>query len=113
MSITVKSGDTFSLSCTRVDANGAPVNLTGLTITSKVRNISGFEDDLTVTVTNAAAGQFSLSALPADTSLWPVSQSVDGTVFRPNILYCDVQYVTGGVTQSSETFDIVVVEDVT
>jgi hypothetical protein len=65
-----------------------------------------FSDTLTVTVTNAAAGQFTLTKAAANTASWPLS-SEDSTVL------CDVQFVLSGIIKSSETFSIYVVEDIT
>lgn len=105
-SINFKRGDTFSLLCTRQDSAGAPVNLTGYTITSTARVGTSFSDILTVTITSAAAGQFTLSETAANTANWPISSDA-------SIMYCDVQFVFSGVVKSSETFIINVIEDIT
>ena len=105
-SINFKRGDTFSLDCTRKDSGGTAINLTGYTITSSVKMGGSFSDTLTVTVTDAAAGQFTLTKAAASTASWPIS-SEDSTVL------CDVQFVLAGVIKSSETFSIYVVEDIT
>lgn len=104
-SIDFKRGDTLSLSCARKDSLGAAVNLTGVTITSSVK-VGAFTDTLTVTVTDAVNGLFTLTRAAASTALWPVSSDA-------SVMYCDVQFVGGGVTRSSETFIINVVEDIT
>ena len=96
---THKRGDTFLLAGTRADKSGNPVVITGMTITSKVRRVA-YQQALVVTITDPANGAFSLSQ--ADTSTWPI-----GTLF------CDVQFISGSTTVSSETFKIVVEEDVT
>ena len=105
-SINFKRGDTFSLECTRKDNAGVAVNLTGYTITSTAKVGTSFSDSLTVAVTNAAAGQFTLSETAANTANWPISSDA-------SIMYCDVQFVLSGVVKSSETFIINVVEDIT
>lgn len=101
-----KRGDTLSFQCVWNDSAGNPVNISGYTITSQVRAVS-FVDDLTVTVTNPTLGQFTLSATAADTATWPLTTSAQSRVF------CDVQFVLSGVVTSSETFQIIVVEDIT
>lgn len=96
---TIKRGDTLLLSCTRRDGAGNPVVLTGLTITAKVR-YRQFSEALTVTPVDPANGGFSLSS--TNTATWPVAA-----------LKCDVQFISGSVVTSSQTFEIVVEEDVT
>jgi hypothetical protein len=96
---TIKRGDTLLLSCTRRDGAGVPVVLTGMTITAKVRYRS-FSEPLTVALVDPANGVFSLSS--TNTAAWPVAT-----------LKCDVQFVSGTVVTSSQTFAIVVEEDVT
>jgi hypothetical protein len=105
-SINFKRGDTFSLDCTRKDSGGTAINLTGYTITSSVKMGGSFSDTLTVTVTNAAAGQFTLTKAAANTASWPISTD-------DSPLLCDVQFVLSGTVKSSETFEIDVVEDIT
>lgn len=100
--IEIKRGDTLSLDVTRVDAADAPVNLTGMTITSQAK-ITGFSANLTVTVVNAAAGQLHLSATATATATWPVAR-----------LSADVKYDQGaGVIKRSETFILKVVQEIT
>ncbi len=102
MDIEIKRGDQFSLDVTRLDENGDPVNLTGMTITSQVKN-PGFVASLTVAITNAALGQFTLSASAAATATWP-----------PARLSGDVKYVAGGgIVRRSKTFTILVGKEIT
>lgn len=101
-----KRGDTLSLNVTWLDSNNDPVSLTGYTIESQVRAV-GFVDDLTVTVTDAVAGEFVISATAIDTTLWPITSSQASRTF------CDIQFTIGGIVVSSETFQIVIVEDIT
>jgi hypothetical protein len=105
-SINFKRGDTFSLTCTRKDGSGSPINLTGYTITSTAKVGTSFSDVLTVTIINAAAGIFTLTETAANTATWPISSDA-------SIMYCDVQFVLSGVVKSSETFIINVIEDIT
>ena len=101
-----KRGDTLSLSAVWLDSNNDPVDLTGYTVESQVRAV-GFVDDLTVTITDATAGEFVLSATATDTSMWPVTSSQSSRSF------CDIQFTIAGIVVSSETFQVVVVEDIT
>ena len=51
-------GDTFTRNCTfKNKSTNTPVNLTGSTVSGKVKTPSG-QVDLTCQITNAAAGQF-------------------------------------------------------
>lgn len=111
--LTVKKGDTFSVLCQRTNESGTPLSISGLTITSSVRSTGGFSAALSTAVVNASLGQFTIGATSGQTSTWPVYQSMDGTVAKGNILYCDVQYSSAGVIESTETFQILVEEDIT
>lgn len=101
--ITHKRGDTFTLAVTEyLDAEmQSPRDLTGVTITCQMRHPWG-EDlvSLTPALTDAAAGTFTLTA--ADTEAWRIGK-----------WSCDIEFDEGGVVNSSETFAIDVVEDVT
>jgi hypothetical protein len=111
--LSIKKGDTFTALCQRVDSNGTPVNISGYTITSRVRSIGGFSEALTVVVVTPSIGQFSLNATSTATASWPVCKAIDGAVTEKNFLYCDVQYLNGATVESSETFTLQVFEDVT
>jgi len=104
-----KQGDTFSISCTWTDVNGDPIDLTGYDIKSQVKSFSDtpFEDDLSVAVLVAASGTFSVTASAIQTTLWPV------TMGQYKRLFCDVQFKFGGVTTSTETFEIIVLREIT
>lgn len=54
--VRAKIGTTFRATCTREDAP-----LTGITVKSSFRNDAGEEYPLTVTVTNASEGEFTLT----------------------------------------------------
>jgi len=102
MDIELKRGDQLALDVTRMDEAGNPVDLTGLTITSQAK-ISGFVANLTVTVTNAAAGQLRLSAPATATALWPVAS-----------LSVDIKYDAGGGNiRRSKTFNLKVTKEIT
>jgi len=104
-SINFKRGDTLSMTCQRLTAAAAAFNLVGYTMAATVRN-GGFSQALTVTVTNASLGQFTLSQTATNTALWPISDDDD------SVMYCDIQFTSGSV-ESTETFKIVVREDIT
>lgn len=102
---TMKRGDDLSIPMRLTDPNnnGNAVDITGWTIQSQVRYSRELLADLNVTITNAASGDFTISATPAVTELWPNRK-----------IKCDVQFdrpVTGRI--SSKTFYIDVEEDIT
>jgi hypothetical protein len=102
--VRTKRGDTFSLSCTRTTQAGVPVNLTGYQIRAQMRDgADALVYAFTPTITNAAAGEFVLSAPASTTETWtPARYVVDIEFTSPN-----------GVKDSSDTFIIQVVPDVT
>lgn len=59
--VRAKIGTTFMATCTREDAP-----LTGITVRSSFRNDAGDEFPLIVNITNAAAGEFTLSRTTTD-----------------------------------------------
>ena len=101
--ITHKRGDTFELSCT-LENQGVAVDITNFTITSQLR----LSDDtllqaLTVTVTDAAAGAFTLGATATETEGWGIAS-----------YECDIEFVEpGNEVNSSETFVLNVIKDIT
>ena len=102
-----KRGDTYSLQCTYTDAAGAAIDLTGYTINSKARDEDGVllfsvTTGAGITVTDAAAGQFTLQVEATATDDW-----------EPALYAQDIEYVLAGVVKSSETFYINVIADVT
>ena len=101
-----KKGDTLSYSCSWKDSTGTAINLTGYTIASQVR-ATGFVGNLTVTITDAVNGLFTLSATATQTATWPVTDGASSRVF------CDIQFTLGAVVVSTETFQIIVVQDIT
>lgn len=98
-------GDDFSIPMTLTDPddNGSPVDITGWTITSQVRYSKKLIDDVDITITDAAQGEFTISVDKTNTAIWPARD-----------LKCDIQFdrpVDGRV--SSQTFIIRVQEDQT
>lgn len=102
MQFKIKRGEVLSLDFTRKDAAGAAVDITNDTITASVQ-LRDFTAALTVTKTNAVAGEFTISATAAQTQLWPVAT-----------LDADTKYDGGGGNiKRSETFRIKVDKEIT
>lgn len=97
----VKRGDTLTLNCTRTDSAGNPVSLSG-SGAATMRRRNGAAISLTYTVIDAGAGTFRLSAPASATDDWALG-----------VYLCDVEFTTGAVVASTETFLIKVVEDIT
>ena len=97
--ITRVRGDDWSIPGA-IAADGAAVNLTGATVTSKLRRHydSTASTSFTVTVTNAAAGELTLSL--ADTAT---------AVIDPGTYYYDVQVVAGSTTTTYGAGSVLVV----
>ena len=91
-----KRGDTFSAQCQRVG-----VNITATTIRSQIR-AGSWVQELTVAKTNAATGEFTLSATADQTELWPVGKAT-----------WDIEYTDAGAVHSTETVKLRIVEDIT
>ena len=99
--ISFKRGDTLSLAGT-YKVEGVASSVSAMTIRSQVKNFSdALVQELTV-VKTAGTGTFTLSATAAQTALW------DATTLK-----CDIEFSLEGVVQSTETFNISVLEDVT
>lgn len=96
-----KRGDTFTITGTRTDSAGDPVDLTGTTITAQMRRYDTVIN-LTCDTLNAAGGTFTLSADEAVTALWSLGQ-----------YEVDVQFVEGLDTISTETFLVTILKDIT
>lgn len=109
VSIEHKQGDTFVVTCTWTDSTGAAIPLTGYTVTSQVKVLkyNTFADNLTVAVVNEANGIFTLTASATATTSWPVTAGQYGRMF------CDVQFSKGGIVTSTETFEIIVLREIT
>ena len=93
--VAIKAGDTLQLTMQFLDLNGAPVDLTGATITGQVRdpaNLLVATPALSVTPIAGTVG-----ILVADTSAWPLG-----------LLRCDLKIVMAGVVSHSDTFGITV-----
>lgn len=101
--ITHKRGDTFELSCT-LENEGVAVDITNFTITSQIRATDDtLLQALTVTKTDSAAGAFTLTATAAQTEAW-----------GPATYDADIEFIEGGgEVNSSQTFTIAVIKDIT
>jgi hypothetical protein len=104
-SITFKRGDTFSVTCQRLTAAATAFSLVGYSLAARVRN-GKFSQDLTISITDAGQGRFTLSQTASQTALWPISDS------DASELLCDIQFTSASV-ESTETFKIIVHEDIT
>ena len=96
-----KRGDTLTLTCTyKVD--GVATSVTSIDIDSQIRDSQGNLIQELVVTKQASTGVFTILATATETSLWPVS-----------VLVCDIQFSEGGTVRSSQTFNIVVNQEVT
>ena len=100
--ITHKRGDTLEWVVT-LTQDGAAVDITGWTITSQVRQDDTLIQSLTVTVVDAANGNFNLSATAAETAAWALgTHSVD------------IEFINlDSFVVSSQTFTLQLVKDIT
>ena len=98
-----KRGDTFELACTLENA-GVAVDITNITITSQAREADDtLLQALTITKTAATNGEFSVSATSTQTESWAVGE-----------YDCDIEFEeAGGEINSSQTFQISVIKDIT
>lgn len=98
----IKRGDSFNLSCVYKE-NGVPTNLNGYTINSQLRDSS---DNLVQELIATKADQ---SSLPGAFVL----SAIDSSVFPIDQLRCDIQFIEGTTTRSTQTFYVSIEEDVT
>jgi hypothetical protein len=101
-----KVGDSLSWALTlKDDLTGVPINLTGSTVSAQLRGLNGellATPVLVILDQGTSPGQFTLTV-------------ADGNIFRtaPKSLFCDIQFVTGGLTESSEMFKVKLLPDIT
>lgn len=89
----IKRGDTFAPLLTYTDAQGYPIDLTEVEITSQVRDLSGgLVANLTVTKLDQSAypGKYTLTA---ETASWPAQRQ----------LQFDIRYVRSGAITHTES----------
>ena len=98
-----KRGDTFELTCS-LENGGTDVDITGWTVAAQLRQTDDtLVQALTVTVTDAAAGEFKITAANTETDDWPVAA-----------LDVDVEFTeSDGSVSSTDTFTINVIKDIT
>lgn len=97
-----KRGDTFSQEIVRRIA-GAPVNLTGFIAAAQLRTQAGLLVFTFAPTLEPLDGRVLLSALPAETALWPVGR-----------LLFDVEYIEpGGRKTTPATYFFELREDIT
>lgn len=102
MTITLqfKRGDTFLIEG-RVTAGGDPLDLSGGSVRSHVRNGAALVAELAVQWVDRAQGTYRLRA--DDTTRWPVA-----------LLTCDIEYLLpSGQKVSTETFEVDCMKDET
>lgn len=105
VSMKFKRGDTFRRDIQLTDPNDddAPIPITDWVIRSQVRYGTTMAAEVTVEITDAAAGEFTLSMEPAVTA-----------TLGPRTYLCDVEFtMLDGSKVSSETFYLIVEKDVT
>ncbi len=98
--ISFKVGDTFKLSGQLVSDQVAntPVNITGYTIRSQLRNDAALIQSMTVSITDAVNGRYTVSATPVQTAAWPVGNA-----------RMDIEFTTNaGDVMSSDTIKVVI-----
>lgn len=102
--IKVKRGDTIYLVCTYTDNSDVPVDITNISIESKVMSsVKKHQLDFIVTKLDQTSplqkGKFTITKSPTDDL--PVGK-----------YFWDIQYIEEGLVQSTETMLLTVVEDV-
>ena len=100
-SVSVKRGDTFLLRCRWEEADGSPRPLSFVSVASWLKR--GFEIlPLVVNITNVGDGAFTLSI--------PMEDIDD---LRAGNWLCDVEFTKSGLVESTETFSVIVIPDIT
>lgn len=107
-----KRGDTFRYTVTLTDENGSPVDITGWTLSAQARRkatsdatpLFSVDNDGTggISITDGAAGQARFDIAAGTTALWTYGA-----------YQVDVQFDTGSLVFSTETFTLEVRADVT
>lgn len=99
--LNIKRGDTFKYSVSVIDSNKQPIDLTGWTISSQIKNFDELIADVIISSDDFSTGNYYLSV--EDTSYFPIEK-----------LECDIEYTsTDGTIMSTETFYINVIKDIT
>ena len=100
----IKRGDTLDLACVVQTCDGQPVDIGGWQIVCGLRDaLGGWGVQIDATITDAAAGRYSLQATPVETATWPVGG-----------LSADIRYTTAsGHVMHTRTLPVHVLEPVT
>lgn len=94
--LAIIQGSTLSLSCSVVQG-GVPFNLTGYTIAGKIRRLfsdAAVYQSLTVAITNAAGGLFSISLTGTETAALTTASANPNTRDQTIGVY-DIEITTG------------------
>ena len=89
----VKRGDTFALSCVAT-LDGAPLNLTGVSIRSQSRRLGTLVSEFSSEIINATLGEYVLRPT-TPTGQWPLGGHK-----------MDIEYSIGGSVIHTETFNL-------
>ena len=113
MTVTLKHkrGDTFSFQCTVYDRGGAVINLTGYTVTAKLKTADSATTVHTFSpsITSAANGEISISASAASTDAWDIPAGSTSIVYHIDLRFEDS---VGGFS-TTETFFVELVREIT
>jgi hypothetical protein len=100
-----KSGDTLQISGLYKVA-GVATNLTGYTVRSQIKKGGSLIATFNVVIPNqnqlSNVGMFSMTIPAADTAHWTAGMYV-----------CDIEFTSGGIVRSTETFEIPVIDGIT
>lgn len=116
--LVITRGDTLSIHVT-MESGGAPLNLTGYTITSQIRKGRGATALLlatfAITVTNASAGQFTMELSAEQTAaLYPANFDVNSTTSDDSAPQYDIKLVSpGGVVSRTDSWLVRLNEGIT
>jgi hypothetical protein len=98
--IAIKRGDTLGFYATLTDTAGEPLSGKAELLRSQVRtSLGALVAELTISEDGNTPGRYFLRA---DTAEWPTGMH-----------RCDIELADGGVISSTETFEVLVKEDVT
>jgi hypothetical protein len=97
----IKQGMTFIFSAQYADENNAPKPLTGITLTSQIRDRNSFVAEIDVNIIDANAGTVEFT-FNGSTIQWP-----------PGMLYWDVRIFENSIYTATETVPFMVERGVT
>ncbi len=93
--LNIKQGGTLLLDCVCTRDDGTPIDLTSAQLAAEPVDASGEGvGPLIFTLTDAAAGLFTMGATSAQTAAWPVGQLACDICFQQNgnVIYSDIFY---------------------